>query len=293
MTKFSFDAKKVEDFNIKITHPDKKLYNTPELTKLQIMNYYEAVGEKMLPYLNERLLSVIRCPRGISESCFFMKHPQSDRENVHTISIKEKEGGKGEYFYLENKEEILSQIEMNTLEFHTWGSAVKEPEKPDRVVFDLDPDTKMGLDKVKKGAKDIKEILDQKSLTSFLKTSGGKGYHIVIPIESNVSWDTVSDFAKSIAEDLEEKEPERYTSSSKKEERKNKIFIDWLRNTRGATIVAPYVARARKGAKVSMPIAWEELDSIAPDAIEMEEAVSRVDKEDPWEDFFEVKQELT
>lgn len=285
-------TKKAEDFDLKITHPDKPLYHSPEMTKLDILNYYDQVAKRMFPYLDHRLLTVVRCPDGIIESCFYMKHPNHSNENIQITSIEEESGEKGKYFYLNDEKGILYQNEMNTLEFHSWGSQVKNLEKPDLLIFDLDPDQSLALDKVQKGARDLKDLLDDYSLTSYLKTSGGKGYHILVPIKTNSSWDELHNFAGKIANKMEEKRPENYTSSSKKEDRKSKIFIDWLRNARGATIVAPYSLRARKGAKVSMPIAWDELDSVAPDAIDMEEALNRIEKEDPWKNFFDEEQEL-
>ncbi|HCA30666.1 MAG TPA: DNA ligase, partial [Ruminococcaceae bacterium] len=160
------------------------------------------------------------------------------------------------------------------------------------MVFDLDPDEGMDLDSVRRGVKDIKSILDELSLISYLKTSGGKGYHVVVPLKPAVSWDTFHDFARRVAEVMEQKWPDRYTSNVRKDSRKNKIFIDWIRNGRGATSIAPYSIRARNGAGVSMPIAWEELDTVAPDGINMEEALKRVGGIDPWSDFYQLDQRL-
>jgi len=181
---------------------------------------------------------------------------------------------------------------MGTLEFHTWGSRADNLEKPDMMVFDLDPDEGMGLETVRQGVKDVRSILEQLSLNSFLKTSGGKGYHVVVPFEPTVDWETFHDFARRIAEVMEQKWPDRYTSNVRKVNRKNKIFIDWIRNGRGATSIAPYSIRARSGARVSMPITWKELDTVAPDGVNMADALSRIDGNDPWKDFFQIKQRL-
>jgi bifunctional non-homologous end joining protein LigD len=246
----------------------------------------------MLPYVSRRVLSVVRCPKGIEESCFFMKHPTTESKYISNISINESKGEKEDYFYINSKSGIIYEAQMGTLEFHTWESNIKEIEKPDIMVFDLDPDEGMDLSKIRQGVKDIKSILDELSLTSYLKTSGGKGYHVVVPIRPNATWDKFRDFAKNVAEVMEKKWPERYTTNIRKEKRKNKIFIDWLRNGRGATSVAPYSIRARKGAKVSMPILWEELDEVAPDDINMKQAILRTREEDPWKGFFENHQGL-
>lgn len=277
---------------LEITHPDKILYEDPEITKLDVIRYYQEVSERMLPYVGNRILSVVRCPRGISEGCFFMKHPPTENQNIISISIEENDGEKDAYFYINSESGIIYEVQMGTLEFHTWGSTIKELEKPDMMVFDLDPDLGMDLSAVRQGVRDIKGILDELSLTSYLKTSGGKGYHVVVPIKPNVTWDTFHDFARNIAEVMEKKWPDRYTNNIRKEKRKNKIFIDWIRNGRGATSVAPYSIRARKGAKVSMPIGWDELDSVEPDGINMEQAIARIKSDDPWKGFFANDQTL-
>ena len=160
------------------------------------------------------------------------------------------------------------------------------------MVFDLDPDEGMDLETVRQGARDIKAILDELSLTSYLKASGGKGYHVVIPLRPAASWDAFHDFSRHVAEVMEQKWPDRYTSNVRKANRKNKIFIDWIRNGRGATSIAPYSIRARKGASVSMPILWEELDAVKPDGVLMADALSRIREKDPWIDFFKTDQQL-
>jgi len=160
------------------------------------------------------------------------------------------------------------------------------------MVFDLDPDEGMDLSMVRQGAQDIRSILTELSLDSYLKTSGGKGYHVVVPLKPAADWNIFYDFARRVAEVMEQKWPERYTSNVRKAKRTNKIFIDWIRNGRGATSIAPYSLRARKGAKVSMPITWDELYTVAPDGISMADALLRIAGNDPWEDFFRNNQML-
>jgi bifunctional non-homologous end joining protein LigD len=159
-------------------------------------------------------------------------------------------------------------------------------------VFDLDPDEGLDLDKVRQGALDLKSILEELSLISYLKTSGGKGYHVVVPLKPSASWETFHDFARRVAEVMEQKWPDRYTSNVRKVKRAGRIFIDWIRNARGATSIAPYSLRARKGAKVSMPIDWDELDTVAPDGVDMAGAIARLDRDDPWKNFFVTDQHL-
>lgn len=277
---------------IKITNPDKVMFDDPAITKADVIRYYEKVSKRMLPYVGHRILSIVRCPKGISQTCFYKKHPGAGSKGVVTIPVPNSDGETEEYFYIENVSGLISEAQMGTLEFHIWGSRVDELEKPDMMVFDLDPDEGMDLSTVRQGVKDMKSILTELSLNSYLKTSGGKGYHVVVPLTPSVSWDTFHDFARRVAEVMEKKWPDRYTSNVRKAKRSNKIFIDWIRNGRGATSVAPYSVRARKGAGVSMPIAWEELDTVAPNGITMADALKRIEGSDPWEDFFRNRQLL-
>lgn len=277
---------------IKITNPDKVVFEDPKITKADIVRYYAAVSERMLPYAADRILSIVRCPKGITSACFFKKHPGPDNKAIVTMPVTNSKGETEEYFYIRNLSGLIYEAQMGTLEFHTWGSRADDLEKPDVMVFDLDPDEGMDLETVRQGVKDVKSILEQLSLKSFLKTSGGKGYHVVVPFKPAADWDTFHDFARRIAEIMEQKWPDRYTSNVRKANRKNKIFIDWIRNGRGATSIAPYSIRARNGARVSMPIAWEELDTVAPDGVTMEDALKRITGNDPWKDFFGTDQQL-
>ena len=277
---------------VKITHPDKVLFDDPQITKEDVVRYYEKVSKRMLPYVSHRALSIVCCPKGISQTCFYKKHPGQNSRGIVTIPVSNHEGGTENYFYIEDLSGLISEAQMGTLEFHIWGSRADELEKPDVMVFDLDPDEGMDPGRVCQGVKDLKSILTELSLASYLKTSGGKGYHVVVPFKPAASWDAFHDFARRVAEVMERKWPERYTSNVRKAKRTGKIFIDWMRNGRGATSIAPYSIRARKGAKVSMPIAWDELDSVAPDGVDMQGALLRIEKNDPWKDFFTVNQHL-
>ncbi|MHB8072345.1 DNA ligase D [Desulfosporosinus fructosivorans] len=277
---------------IKISNPDKLIFADPEITKGDVIRYYAQVAERMLPYVSHRVLSIVRCPKGISQTCFYKKHPGPGSLGIVTIPISSSDGKMEDYFYIENPAGLIAEAQMGTLEFHTWGSRVGELEKPDLMVFDLDPDEGMDLSRVRQGARDVKNILAELSLNSYLKTSGGKGYHVVVPLKPAASWDVFHDFARRVAEVMEQKWPDRYTSNVRKAKRTNKIFIDWIRNGRGATSIAPYSIRARNGAGVSMPIAWEELDTVAPNGVNMAEALRRIGGNDPWNDFFRNNQQL-
>ncbi|MGI6150448.1 MAG: DNA ligase D [Christensenellales bacterium] len=277
---------------VRISSPDKVIFENPAITKAEVAQYYENVAERMLPYVRRRVLSILRCPKGVMQSCFYKKHPGPGSKGIFTIPVTNSEGETEEYFYIEDIAGLVSEAQMGTLEFHTWGSRVDALEQPDMMVFDLDPDEGLDLSAVRQGVWDLKGVLSELSLTAFLKTSGGKGYHVVVPFLPSVPWDVFYDFSKRVAAVLESKWPDRYTTNVRKNKRANKIFIDWMRNGRGATSVAPYSLRARPGAKVSMPIAWEELNTIAPGDITMEKALQRIVGEDPWKGFFEIQQML-
>lgn len=272
---------------IKISNPKKVLFDNPEITKEDVIRYYAAVSKSMLPYLNGRILTSVRCPKGIAQNCFYKKHPGKDSKEIVTFPITNSKGKTEDYFYIESVSGLIAEAQMGTLEFHTWGSRVDKLDTPDIMVFDLDPDEGMDLSRVRQGALDMRSILAELSLQSFLKTSGGKGYHIVVPFKPVMTWEMFNDFAKRVAQVMEQKWPDRYTSNVRKAKRTDKIFIDWIRNGRGATSIAPYSVRARVGAKVSMPIAWEELNTVAPDSIDMAEALRRIGGSDPWKDFFQ------
>ena len=277
---------------VKISSPDKVIFEDLQITKEDVVRYYAKVSERMLPYVSHRVLSLVRCPKGVSQSCFYKKHPGPDSKGIVILPVPTSGGDVEDYFYIENAYGLLAEAQMGTLEFHTWGSRVETLEKPDIMVFDLDPDEGMDLQTVRQGVRDIKSILDELSLISYLKTSGGKGYHVVVPLEPSVSWDAFHDFAKRVAQVMEQKWPDRYTSNVRKANRTNKIFIDWIRNGRGATSIAPYSIRARKKARISMPIIWDELDTIAPDGVTLPDALQRVRGNDPWKGFFQNHQLL-
>lgn len=268
-----------------VTHPEKILFPKEKISKLELVRYYEAVAFRMLPYVKDRLLSLVCCPNGIEGEMFFRRHLGGKFAGLGYAVAKEEEN----YFYLKNEEGILSLAQYNAVEFHVWGSRKSSPERPDTMVFDLDPDEDLPLADVRRGARDLKEILWELGLKCFLKTSGGKGYHIVVPFKAGAEKERFSAFAKEVALLMEQACPARYTATMSKKQRVGKIFIDWQRNTAGATSVAPYSVRARAGTPVSMPIAWEELPRVAPSSVTLKTALRRLNKPDPWENYFDVK----
>lgn len=273
---------------IKITNPDKVIYKNPKITKMDIVNYYSKVGKYMLPFIENRILSTIRCPDGINGVCFFKKHLETKSDGIGRVTLPSDKGKKEDYYYIKDKSGLISEVQMNSYEFHVWGSKVPKYNHPDCLVFDLDPDEGMSLKKIREGVRDLKSILDEIGLVSFLKTSGGKGYHVVVPTKKLTSWASAREFCKNIAILMETRWPEKYTSNVRKVSREGKIFIDWIRNTKSATSVAPYSLRIRKKARVSMPIKWSELDKVKPDEITMEMAIKRLKRKDPWESFYDV-----
>ena len=275
-----------------ITNPGKVLFKESGQTKGDVAAYYRTIAERMLPFAANRVLSVVRCPGGIDTSCFYKKHPVHDNRGIVAVPIAMKGGETEDYFYVPDAYGLLSEVQMNTLEFHTWGSRVETLEQPDIMVFDLDPDEGLDLERVRQGVRDLKSILDQLSLVSYLKTSGGKGYHVVVPFSPAAGWEAFHAFAHTVAKTMAASWPERYTDNVRMNRRTNRIFIDWIRNGRGATSVAPYSIRARDGAPVSLPISWDELATVTPGGITMLEAIRRLDRSDPWADFFDHDQRL-
>ncbi len=273
---------------VKISSPDKVIFKNPKITKMDIVMYYKKVAKRMLFYTEKRIISTIRAPEGIKGEIFFKKHLDNKNNGVGSITIPSEKGKKEDYYFLKDISGIISEVQMNSFEFHIWGSRVPKVDEPDVFVFDLDPDEGMSLKKIREGVKDLKSILDEIGLVSFLKTSGGKGYHVVVPTHKLKTWENARDFSQNIAKLMEVKWPDKYTSNIRKEARKGKIFIDWIRNTKGATSVAPYSLRVREKPRISMPIKWSELDKVKPDGITMDMAIKRLKRKDPWEGFYDV-----
>ncbi len=247
---------------VEISNPQKIIYKKPKITKLEVVNYYYSIAPLMLKEIKNRLISVIRCHQGADETCFFKKHPTTDKNFVNTFIV---DGN--EYFYINNVKQLVYQAQMGSVEFHIWGSKVLDIEQPNLMVFDLDPAPNLPIEKLRYGVKLVKQVLDKLKLKSYLKTSGGKGYHICVPFKKKMSWEQFAEFSKQIAILLETKHSKLFTTTIKKSARTNKIFIDYLRNKKGSTCVAPFSLRARANAPISMPIAWNKLNKIAPNEI--------------------------
>ena len=274
--------------DIEITHPDKIVFLKSKIRKIDLVNYYKDIYLKMKPYLDNRLLSVIRYHSEKNQK-FFKKHP--DNEIVEKFYIKRPKIKENLYFYISSKKQLINQIQLGTIEFHLWGSKVTNINCPDILVFDLDPDENISINKLRLAVKTLKNVLDDLGLKSFLKTSGGKGYHVYVPIKKCSSYKKLEDFSKKVAILLETKNPSLYVTTVSKEKRKDKIFIDFLRNKKGATCVCPYSLRIRDTATISFPISWKDLDVIKPNEINIKNYKKYL-KTNPWSQFFKIEQEL-
>ncbi|MBS0479602.1 MAG: DNA ligase D [Proteobacteria bacterium] len=249
--------------SIKITHPDRLIFPDSDVTKGDLAAFYEAMAPVALQWIANRPISLVRCPQGRGKHCFFQKHDAgSFGDHVKHVMVREKDGSEEPYLYVDDADGLLTCVQMGTIEFHGWGSSVADIEKPDRLVFDLDPDVGLGFDAVKKAAADLKGHLAEIGLVSFAMLSGGKGVHVVVPLTPAAEWPMVKDFADRFCRALAQAEPDRFTATMSKAKRVGKIFLDWLRNQRGATAVMPYTARARSGAPVAAPVTWAELEDI-------------------------------
>jgi bifunctional non-homologous end joining protein LigD len=240
-------------------------YEKPEISVRATTIYYEIVAPIMLPFIERRLLNLFRCREG---KCFFQRnreHPPTGKEFdklVHLEPVEQKNGRTEQYLYVETAEEIVACAKVQAVEFHGWGSRAGEVETPDRLVIDLDPDSALGFETVKEAAFQVRRSFDAVGLESFALLSGGKGIHIVVPLEPVAAWPEVDEFAKAFCTALADAAPQRFTVALPKPQRRGRIFLDFLRNHRTATAVMPYSARARAGMPVAAPVTWEELKGI-------------------------------
>jgi bifunctional non-homologous end joining protein LigD len=248
---------------VRISNPERLLWPESGITKQELVDYYRAIGPVMAVWAANRPLSLVRCPQGRSKKCFFQKHNTAAfGPQVKQIEIEEKKGERVDYVYVEDVAGLIACVQMGTIEFHGWGSPVADIEKPDRLVFDIDPDEGLSFAEVKRTARDLHRYLADMGLQSFPLTTGGKGLHVVVPLTPTAEWPEVKDFAQRFCVALATAEPERFTANLAKAKRKGRIFLDYLRNQRGATAIMPFSARARDHATVSAPIAWDELDDL-------------------------------
>lgn len=280
---------------IRLTHPDRVVFADQDVTKRELAEYYEAVGARMLAHCGARPLSLVRCPQGPTKHCFFQKHAMDGfPDAVGSVRVAEKDGEEADYLTIDSVAGLVGAVQMNALEFHIWGARNDRLERPDRLVFDLDPDEGLGFDEVKRAAVEIRQALSDLSLESLVMVTGGKGVHIVAPLERRQSWEELKSFAKGFAGRLADQEPERFTATMSKAKRKGRIFVDWLRNERGSTAIAPYSTRSRKGAPVACPVTWDELSTLkAANGFSIEAVLDRLSQPDPWEKAADLRQSIT
>ena len=278
-----------------LTSPDKLLFPGEGIRKQDLADYYEAVMPWLLPEIAGRPLSLVRCPGGIGAQCFFQKHATPGLELVSRAPIRESDGGSEDYLVANDAASVMELVQFNSIEFHPWGAKANDVEHANRLVFDLDPDDAVAWREVIAAARQLRDFLRQAGLQSFVRTSGGKGLHLVVPLRPAVAWDRARGFAQAVAEAAREAEPLRYVATASKAKRKGRIFIDWLRNGRGATSVASFSVRARPGAPVSMPLRWEELGRVASGHDwDIRNAMKRIKrwKAHPWAGIEKVRQTL-
>jgi bifunctional non-homologous end joining protein LigD len=268
----------------KLTSPERVVYPSAKgggekITKQQVFDYYAAAAPRLLEDMGGRLLSVVRCPNGIEGQHFFQKHlGKGFGDAIHEQDIVENDGDKAKYFHVDDVAGVLSLVQMNALEFHPWGSRISDLERPDRLVFDLDPAPGIDWNTIKASARELRDRLGEIGLQSFPRLTGGKGVHVVVPIAPKVAWPQARAFCEAFADTLATQAPERYVATMSKAKREGRIFIDWLRNGRGATAIASWSLRARPGAPVAMPVTWEELARTrTPDKYRIGNALERID----------------
>lgn len=279
---------------VRITSPDRVLYPDQGVTKIALAEYYAAVGERMLPHVAGRPLSVVRCPSGRQGQCFYQKHLKEGwPEAVYGIELEEKSGETASYLAVRDVAGLVSLVQYGVLEVHPWGSREEDLEHPDRLVFDLDPGPGVDWSEVVGAARRTRDTLLQLGLQSFVRTTGGKGLHVVLPIEPQNPWKEAKSFCSRVAHLLEQRHPERYVTNIRKEQRQGRILIDYLRNERGATAIASYSPRARANAPVATELSWEQLGGLSGgDAYTIANMPRRLAAlgSEPWEGFFELRQ---
>jgi len=283
----------IEIAGVRLTSPDKVLYPEQGITKRDLANYMVAVAEWILPHVAKRPITLVRCPTGRQKKCFYQRHAGSGvPSELGEIAVP---GFEEPYLFVRDVRGLVALVQMGVLEIHPWGARNDNPERPDRMIFDLDPGEGLTFVDVMAAAREVRAMLDSIKLTSFLKTTGGKGLHLVVPIVRRYDWQEVKGFAKRVAERLAKDKPERYLIRMSKAERRGRILIDYLRNDPTSTAIAPYSTRSREGAPVATPLAWAELnEKLDPQAFNEKAVPARLQnlRADPWKDIRAAKQPL-
>jgi bifunctional non-homologous end joining protein LigD len=244
----------------------------------------------MMPYADHRPMALVRCPQGDAQECFFQKQKLPGIGDA----VRRARIDGHEVLYTRDSKGMLELVQFNTIEFHGWGATMEDPQRPDWIVMDLDPDVSLSFSRVAEAALELKALFDQIGLITFVKTTGGKGLHIIAPLTPSANWDKVKAFTHSVADALESHAPDRYVATMTKSKRVGKIFVDYLRNGRGATAILPYSPRARPNMTVAMPIAWGDVRHVNPHEFDVRSSLKWLKKrrKDPWDEFFTIRQTL-
>jgi bifunctional non-homologous end joining protein LigD len=275
--------------DVRLTNPDKVLYPEIGLTKRQLAEWAVRMAPWILPHVALRPLTLYRCPNGHAKPCFFQKHHENVPDSVFPVTVPDEEEP---YVMIRDAEGLVGLVQLGVLEIHPWGSRADRPERPDRMIIDFDPDSSLPFSVAVEGAIEVRDRLDALGLKSWVRTTGGKGLHVVVPLVRRHTWDEVKDFSRRVAEDLVRADPKRYIATSSKAKRKGKVYVDWLRNGMGATAVASWSWRARPGAPVAVPLRWADLDP-KMDPSEYTVPTLSPPRSDPWKGFFDSSQSLT
>lgn len=264
---------------ITITHPDRVISETGQVTKGELASYYHAVAPRMLPGIVRRPLSLLRCPSGIDAAdCFYQRSPgRGLGKDVHPFKFTH-HGKQFEYLYIDDEKGLIQVAQMGAVEIHPWGAPIDAIDHPDRLIFDLDPAPDVPLAALKLAAQDLRLRLRNRGMDARLKTTGGKGLHVTVALDGKQKWPAIKSLAAGVAEEMREAAPEAYVTTMSKAQRTGRIFIDYFRNDYTATAIADYSARARPGAPVALPIEWEELNKLkAADQFNIKNVLARLD----------------
>lgn len=288
-------GEQIEIAGVRLTNPDKVLYPEQGTTKQALAEYYVAVAQHILPHVAGRPITLVRCPAGRQRKCFYQRHAGPGvAPGLNEVEIRGFEDS-GAYLFIRDLQGLIALVQMGVLEVHPWGARVDRPDRPDRVIFDLDPGEGVGFKDVVAAALEMRAGLEKIGLTSFVRTTGGKGLHVLAPIARRYDWPQVKAFAKHVAEAMAADAPERYLSRMSKAQRRGRIFIDYLRNDATSTAVASYSTRARPGATVATPLAWKELTPrLDPAAFDIRTLPARLKRmrRDPWAEIGTTQQRL-
>jgi bifunctional non-homologous end joining protein LigD len=280
---------------VRISHPDRMIDKHTDTRKIELVRYYESVADWILPHLLDRPVSLVRAPEDIGGELFFQKHAQK-LSIPHVTQHEGLDPGHAALITIDSVDALVGAAQMGTIELHTWNAVASNIEKPDRVVFDLDPDPALGWERMIEAAQLTRTLLDELGLVSFCKTSGGKGLHLVVPLAKQAGWDEVKDFSQAVAQHMATTLPKYFAAKMGAQNRKGKIFVDYLRNNRGSSTVAAYSVRARPGLGVSVPIAWDEVgETTAGDQWTIANLHERLQtlRKDPWAAYAKTRQRIT